>query len=374
MDKKIFYVGMDLGTFKTSVASSTGLRDELLSAVGWPKDHFARTLLGRDVVFGKDLIEHRLALDVVRPFEKGVLKYNNIKECGVRPQDVKKHQEAARLLVDHAVALTRPPKGLPVYGVIGAPSRATIANKQVILEAAQGAFDAVMIVPEPFTIAYSMNRLSDTLVVDIGAGTIDLCPIYGSFPSEEEQVTIPVGGDFIDENFTERLRQTYPEAQFSRNMVREIKEKYGFVHDVNEKVVVSLPVNGKPTPFDVTAPLRDACRSIIEPIVKGLRELIGRFDPEFQHRMLQNIVLGGGGSQLRGLDRVIEGAMTAYGGAKVRRVGDAIFAGAVGALKLAMGMPADSWKRLQGVQHVSKVAVASVDASYRAHAELATKT
>jgi rod shape-determining protein MreB len=373
MDKDIVYVGMDLGTFKTSVASSTGLRDELLSAVGWPKDHFARTLLGRDVVFGKDLIEHRLALDVVRPFEKGVLKYNNIKECGVRPQDVKKHQEAARLLVDHAVALTRPTKGMPVYGVIGAPSRATIANKQVILEAAQGAFDAVMIVPEPFTIAYSMNRLSDTLVVDIGAGTIDLCPIYGSFPSEEEQVTIPVGGDFIDENFTERLRQTYPEAQFSRNMVREIKEKYGFVHDVNEKVVVSLPVNGKPTQFDVTAPLRDACRTIIEPIVKGLRELIGRFDPEFQHCMLQNIVLGGGGSQLRGLDRVIEGAMTAYGGAKVRRVGDAIFAGAVGALKLAMGMPDESWKRLQGVQHASKVAVASTDSSHRFVGELATK-
>ncbi len=374
MDKDIVYVGMDLGTFKTSVASSTGLRDELLSAVGWPRDHFARTLLGRDVVFGKDLIEHRLALDVVRPFEKGVLKYNNIKECGVRPQDVKKHQEAARLLVNHAVALTRPAKGVPVYGVIGAPSRATVANKQIILEAAKGAFDAVMIVPEPFTIAYSMNRLSDTLVVDIGAGTIDLCPIYGSFPSEEEQVTVPVGGDFIDENFTERLRQAYPDAQFSRNMVREIKEKYGFVHDVNEKIMVSLPVNGKPTKFDVTVPLRDACRTIIEPIVKGLRELIGRFDPEFQHRMLQNIVLGGGGSQLRGLDRVIEEAMTAYGGAKVRRVGDAIFAGAVGALKLAMGMPDESWKRLQGVQHASKVAVASVDAPYRAQAELATKT
>jgi rod shape-determining protein MreB and related proteins len=373
MDKDIVYVGMDLGTFKTSVASSTGLRDELLSAVGWPKDHFARTLLGRDVVFGKDLIEHRLALDVVRPFEKGVLKYNNIKECGVRPQDVKKHQEAARLLVDHAVALTRPTKGAPVYGVVGAPSRATVANKQIILEAAQGAFDAVMIVPEPFTIAYSMNRLSDTLVVDIGAGTIDLCPIYGTFPSEEEQVTIPVGGDFIDENFTERLRQIYPEAQFSRNMVREIKEKYGFVHDVNEKVLVSLPVNGKPTQFDVTTPLKDACRTIIEPIVKGLRELIGRFDPEFQHRMLQNIVLGGGGSQLRGLDRVIEEAMTAYGGAKVRRVGDAIFAGAVGALKLAMGLPADSWKRLQGAQHASKVALASADSPYRFLGELATK-
>src|SRR6516162_8650367 len=107
MDKDMVHIGMDLGTFKTSVASSLGLRDELHSAVGWPKDHFARTLLGRDVVFGKDLIEHRLALDIVRPFEKGMLKYNNVKESGLRPQEVKTHQEAARLLVDHAVALMR---------------------------------------------------------------------------------------------------------------------------------------------------------------------------------------------------------------------------------------------------------------------------
>src|SRR5205807_5215549 len=169
-------------------------------------------------------VEHRLALHVVRPFEKGVFKFNNIKECGLRPEDVKKHQEAAHLLVEHAVSLTRPTKGAAIYGVIGAPSRASVANKQVILEAAKGTFDAVMIVPEPFTIAYAMNRLSDTLVVDIGAGTIDLCAIYGTFPSEEEQITIPLGGDFIDENFCNGMRLAYPDAQISKNMVRELKE------------------------------------------------------------------------------------------------------------------------------------------------------
>src|SRR6202795_2225333 len=93
MDKDAVYIGMDLGTFKTSVASSSGLRDVLHSAVGWPKDHFARTLLGRDVVFGKDLVEHRLALNIVRPFEKGVFKYNNMANGGLRPEDCQKHPE-----------------------------------------------------------------------------------------------------------------------------------------------------------------------------------------------------------------------------------------------------------------------------------------
>jgi rod shape-determining protein MreB len=348
MENGTVYVGMDLGTFKTSVASSTGLRDVMYSAVGWPRDAIARTMLGRDLVFGRDLVEHRLALHVVRPFEKGILKYNDIKDAGMSADQVARHKEAARLLVEHAVAQTRPPKGAPIFGVIGAPSRATLVNKKVILEAARTAFDAVMVVSEPFTIAYGMNRLTDTLVIDIGAGTIDLCPIYGTFPTEEDQVTMPIGGDFIDEAFLKLAKKAYPDAQLSINMAREIKEKYGFVHDVNERAVVVLPAGGKLKQYDLTAQLKEACRMIVGPIVQGLRELIGRFDPEFQQRMLQNIILGGGGSQLKGLDSVIEEALRDCGGARVKKVGDAVFAGAVGALKLAMGMPAECWKNIRG--------------------------
>jgi len=46
------------------------------------------------------------------------------------------------------------------------------------------------------------------------------------------------------------------------------------------------------------------------------------------------------------LDRVIEQALTEYGGAKVTRVTDATYAGAVGALKLAKAMPPQGWTAL----------------------------
>ncbi len=349
MEKETVCVGMDLGTFKTSVASSTGARDVLPSAVGWPKDRVASAALGRDVVFGKDVIEQRMALDVVRPFEKGVLKYT-APGAGVAPEQVERHRQAARLLVGQALALTRPPAGARVCGVIGAPARASVVSKQFILEAARGAFDAAMVVSEPFTIAYGMGRLTDTLVIDIGAGTTDLCPVWGTFPREEDQVTVPVGGDYIDEYFHDALRALHPEARMSRNMAREIKEKYGFVHEADDAAVVTLPVEGRPRPFDVTGPLREACRMIVPPLLAGLAELVARFDPEFQQRLLQNVVLGGGGSQLRGLDRVIEEALQEYGGGRVTRVGDAVYAGAAGALKLAMGMPADCWEELEAVK------------------------
>lgn len=347
MDNGITYIGMDLGTYKTSVASSNGVRDCVLSAVGWPKDHVARQMLGRDVVFGQDLITHRLALEIIRPFEKGVLKYSTIKEAGVAADSGTRRKAAAKLLVSHAIAQTKPHPDRPIYGVIGAPSRASVENKGVILEAAREAFDAVMIVSEPFAIAYGMNRLTDTLVVDIGAGTTDICPIYGTFPAEEEQVTIAIGGDHVDETFKTELLNRHPDVQFSTHMLREIKEKHGFVHDVNEKAMVTLPVKGKPKQFDVTEPLKKACFSIVAPIVEALRTMIAGFDAEFQPRMLQNIVLGGGGSMLKGLDRMIEDGMKEYGGAKVKRVLDPVYAGAMGALKLSMGMPVESWEKLR---------------------------
>jgi rod shape-determining protein MreB len=340
-------VGMDLGTFKTSVASSAGLRDVIPTAVGWPKDHIARTMLGRDVVFGKDLVDHRLALEVVRPFEKGALKFVDASSMGMTEKQVEKHALATRLVIEYAVATVQPEKSRPVYGVIGVPSRASVKNKKFIMDAAAGVFEAVAIVSEPFTIAYGMNRLSDTLVVDIGAGTIDLCPIYGVFPTDEEQVTIPMGGDAVDEEFEKRLKQKYPQVQVSRNMIREIKERHGFVNELGEAAIVHLPVNGKPTPIDVTEPLKAACQTIVTPIVDAIQSLVCRFDPEFQQRMRHNIIVGGGGSQLKGLDRLIETSLKEYGGAKVTRVTDATFAGAVGALKLAMNMPEQGWTALQ---------------------------
>jgi rod shape-determining protein MreB and related proteins len=347
MDQQVVYIGMDLGTFKTSVVSSNGNREVVFSAVGWPKDHVAQAVLGREVVFGNDVFEKRLALNVCRPFQKGALKYMDSEEAGVSKEDEAQHYEAARLLVRHAVEMTRPRPGTPIYGVIGAPSRATIYNKQFLLDVAGEVFDAVTIAPEPFTVAYGMNCLSDTLVIDIGAGTIDLCPLCSTFPREEDQVTLPVGGDLIDEQFLNHVREAFPEAELSLNMAREIKEKYGFVNDIDEKAIVTLDADARPTRFDVTEPLKEACLTIVDPIVAGLRDVIRKFDTEFRRAMLNNIVLGGGGSQLHGLDRLIEDALVPYGGGKVRKVGDSVFAGASGALKLAMNLPAEQWHQFR---------------------------
>jgi rod shape-determining protein MreB len=113
-------------------------------------------------------------------------------------------------------------------------------------------------------------------------------------------------------------------------------------------VLVTLPVKGKPTEFDVTDQVRTACRSIIGPIVEGLGELVSTFDPEFQDRLKNRVLLGGGGSQIKGLDLAIEAHMhEMLGGGRVLRVEEPVYGGANGALKIAHDMPEEYWEKLK---------------------------
>lgn len=346
MTQASHFVGIDFGSFKTSIVASNGKRDTIRTAVGWPKDHVARALLGKDVVFGDQLLEAELAVEVVRPFANGAIKYVPQDEAGISAENSERRRQAARLVLQHVLSLVELPDGDPVFAVVGAPSRATLTSKKMIAEAAEGLVDGIAIVAEPFTVAYGMKRLMKTLVVDIGAGTTDICPLYGTYPRDEDQVTIACGGDSIDTRFLGRLNAAHPEVQVTLDMAREIKERHGFVHDVSESVVVQLPVKGVPTTFDVTDLLKDACKSVVEPIMQGICEVIAQVDPRFQRDLLSNIILGGGGSQLKGLDLLLEQGLAPLGGGKVNKVQDSVYAGAAGALRLAMAMPSDSWDRI----------------------------
>ena len=155
-------------------------------------------------------------------------------------------------------------------------------------------------------------------------------------------------GDFVDREFAELIRKRHPQAQFSTQMVKEIKERFASVAEQMERAVVNLPVKGKPTEFDLTNELREACRRIVPPIVEGLGKLVSTFDPEFQDRLKDRVLLAGGGSMIKGLDSAIEREMfDVLGGGKVVRIEEPIYGGANGALKIAHDMPAEFWEKLK---------------------------
>ena len=342
-DQGVLYLGIDLGTSRTSVSASNGVRETVASFVGYPKDVVARKLLKRDVLFGSDAVKHRLSLDFYRPLQHGV-----IKDSQGEGDKADGNLRAARDLIGEIIRLAKPRKDELVYAVIGAPAQASINNKEAIIEAARETVDSVMLCSEPFAVAYGLDWLEDVLVIDIGAGTTDLCRMHGTMPEESDQITVTFAGDYVDNALTENIKESYPQAQFSTQMIKDIKERHSSVSDQMEQVLVNLPVNGKPTEFDITKELRDACRQIIAPIVDGLGQLISTFDPEFQDRLKNRVLLAGGGSMIKGLDTAVERQMhETLGGGKVVRIEEPIYGGANGALKIAHDMPAEFWEQLK---------------------------
>ena len=344
-DHGVLYIGMDLGTSRTSISASNGVRETVYSMVGYPKDVVSLKLLKKDVLFGKEALEKRLSLKMYKPLEKGVLKYTG---DGSMDAEAKANLKAAQDLIGEAIRLAKPRKDELIYCVIGAPAEASVKNREAIIEAARAHVDSVMLCSEPFSVAYGLDWLEDVLVIDIGAGTTDLCRMHGTMPEEADQVMFDIAGDAVDAELGKRITETCPGAQFTVHMIKEIKERYGFVGDAPERCLVDLPVDGKPTTFDLTDQIRAACSVLIEPIIQGITKLVASFDPEFQTRLKNRVLLAGGGSMVKGLDSAVEKAMKQrLGSGKVIRIEEPIYGGANGALKIAHDMPADYWEQLK---------------------------
>ena len=54
-------------------------------------------------------------------------------------------------------------------------------NRQNLRRILDGQVKSTMIVSEPFAVAYGLDALVHTMVVDVGAGTTDLCILMGRF-------------------------------------------------------------------------------------------------------------------------------------------------------------------------------------------------
>ena len=332
---KALLLGIDLGTARTAIMSNRKYKGMIHSVVGYPRDIIGVKILTRTQVIGSEAIEKRSYLDLFHPLEDGVLKEASEKDL-----------EAAHELLKHAIEMAEPRAGEKVCGVIGVPARASVSNKGQLLKICEGLMDISMVVSEPFMVAYGLGKLNNTMIVDIGAGTIDICSLTGTVPKAESQVSVLKGGDYIDELLETAIRDAYPGVQVDRYLARTIKDAYAFVGEPTEDVVYSMRVNGKPAELDITEPLRITCETIVPDIVENLKQLMMVFNPEHQSEALSNVILAGGGSRIRGLGAMIEQQMVEYGEVTVAMVADPDYSGSQGALKLAMELPPEYWSQI----------------------------
>ncbi len=341
--KDILYLGIDLGTANSSIATSTDITCTVPSVVGWPKDLVAYKFLQKPIVFGEECIRNRMTLDLFYPLEKGVLKYRPDRSSG---RNENREIAAVEELVQHVIGLADIRPNQEVRAVVGAPALASLNDKQAIIDVMRGLVDSVMVVSEPFLVAYGLGLYNNALIVDIGAGTLDLCRMHGTIPEEADQRTLYEAGSFIDEKFHALLQEKVQDSPISKHLARSIKERYAFVSPITEGISVEFQVEGKPVLYNIAEELKEACEGILPNMRAAIRELITTFEPEFQDELRNNIVLAGGGSQIRGLPEVIEADLAQLGPARATVVDDPIYAGALGGLRLAQDMPESEWENV----------------------------
>lgn len=338
-DNNLLLVGIDLGTSRSIIVTNTGKRFMCPSIVGWPRDMVSAKLFKKTILVGDDAINNQSALDICVPLKNGVISEND--EMAF---------EATFILLKHLVEQVREPHHKKVYGIVGVPARASNRSNTDIIKVSKKVMDSTRVISEPFAVAYKEDKLNGAIIIDIGAGTVDICGTKGRIPSEDDQVTLTTGGNYVDQQLLKSIREKYSDIQIHANITRRIKEKFGFVVTPSKRAVVIFRAKGRPVTYDVTELVGNACASILPEIVGAVESVLITFDPDSQERVLENIIVCGGMSQLSGLRGALEDALKEMGNIRVSLVADPVNAGAEGALKMLLDIPPKYYPELDSIE------------------------
>jgi rod shape-determining protein MreB len=291
-------IGVDLGTANTLVyvkgrgilinepsVVAVAQRDNSIVAVGQD----ARDMLGRTPG----------AIQVIRPMREGVIADYITTEAML-------HHFIGRVI--GRVSLIKPEVMICVpAGVTGVEQRAV----QDAAEAA-GARRPANVIPEPLAAAIGaripVNVPQGHMIVDIGGGRTEAAVIsmYGIVVSE----SVRVAGDRLDDAISNHVKRRHNIIIGDRT-AEELKIAIGSALPLEEELsyqvrgrdqISGLPRTITVTSTDVTQGISDALQSI----VGAVRSVLERTPPELASDVVdRGIVLAGGTSLLRNLDRLI---------------------------------------------------------------------
>lgn len=351
--QKTVLVGLDLGTNKSCVlAGLAGGTDISVSkvvptCVGYVKEGIVDGIIAGNasVLYGEEALQQRLHVHLVTPLAEGVIA----------------HPTAARDFLRHIRALADPSGQADLRAVIGIPANAEEPAREEIRRCAAGIFSRVLLIPEPFLAALGfrdparvgqpgyIDPVVNSLFIDIGGGTTDLCLVQGYFPGRGDQVSIPFAGDAIDQAMEAELARTYPGNGLTRHTIREIKETHAYVGPSRRPLDVKVVIGGKAHALELADVIGNACNALVDRLYPALTALIARAASDSVVTLLQNIIVTGGGSQIRGIDTVLQQRLAddGYEAPKVRLAGqDFKRYVAIGALKAARAARENQWQTL----------------------------
>lgn len=346
-------VGLDLGTNTSCLLAETAGNKNISvskivpTVVGYPKEGLVEGIITNNakILFGEAALSLRQQVKLVAPLEHGIIA----------------HQQPTADFLAHLRELADPSGRAEIRAVIGVPANAGDEAREDLCQAITGIFQRVLLVPEPFLAALGyrddsrigqsnyVDPVANSLFVDIGGGTTDLCLVQGYFPEARDQISIPFAGDAVDALLAENIDRIYPNSGMSPLDVRKVKEDQAYVGPVRRPLDTEVIVGGKARTLDLGESVGNACNTLFDKIYAGVRRLIARAPSDAVATTLQNIIVTGGGSRIKGIDTVLQQRLTddGYVSPKVRLAGvDYKRFVALGALKAARSTAENQWQHL----------------------------
>ncbi|HFC76636.1 MAG TPA: rod shape-determining protein [Candidatus Moranbacteria bacterium] len=292
-------IGIDLGTANTLVyVSGKGI------VINEPSVVAVNKKTGQILAIGKKAKEmvgktpsHIVA---TRPLLDGVVNDFEVTEQMLRYFIDKVHQGSFSILPRPRV-------------LVGIPSEVTEVEKRAVIDATinAGARDAY-IIDEPMAAAIGahlpVTTAEGSMIVDIGGGTSEIAVI--SLGGVVTSCSLRVAGDEMNEDIVRYCRDEF-NLLIGERTAEEIKIAIGNAYPQKKKLIMMMRgrdlVSGLPKEVKVNdEQIREAISRSIRIIVNNIKTIIEDTPPELVADIMQRgIILAGGGSLIRGLDKLI---------------------------------------------------------------------
>ena len=234
----------------------------------------------------------------IRPMKDGVIADFDITEAMLRYFIKRVHNR--RVLVRPRI-------------VIAIPSGITEVEKRAVKDSAERAgAREVFLVEEPVAAAIGVGlpiqEPIGNMIIDIGGGTTEVAVI--SLAGIVFSKSIRIGGDEMDQAIIEYLKKTY-NLLVGERTAEEIKIKIGSAYPLEEELTLEIRgrdlVSGLPKTITITSEeIREALAEPLRAIMEITKISLERTPPELASDLIEyGIVMAGGGSLLRGLDKMI---------------------------------------------------------------------
>jgi len=293
-------IGIDLGTANTLVyvrGKGIVINEPSVVAVNQKTGQIleigtaAKRMVGRTPAY----------ITATRPLVQGVISDFEVTEEMLRYFIKKVHNDTFSILPRPRV-------------VIGIPSGVTEVEKRAVEDAVKNAgAREVYLVEEPMAAAIGVRlpvqEAIGSMVVDIGGGTTDIAVI--SLGGIVTSKNLRIAGDKLNDDIIRFAREEY-KLLLGERTAEDIKIAIGSAYksgDSSESIVRGRDlITGLPREIAVSdSDIKEAISKSVGFLVNSVKELIEETPPELVSDIMnRGIMMVGGGSFLKGLDRIIE--------------------------------------------------------------------